>query len=103
MKLYIDTSDRNEIVLGLDDKNYTLKVESNSSQKLVPFIDQVLKKKKKTLSDLTEIKVNVGPGSFTGLKVGVAVANTLGWSLGIKVNGKNLRKGEMVDINYGDK
>jgi len=42
--------------------------------------------------EIKEIKVNVGPGSFTGTRVGVAVANALGFALSIKVNGKKMVK-----------
>ena len=105
MILYIDTSDRDGIVVGIDQKMFEAQARQNASQKLLPFIDTVLKNLpaqagKKTLKDITEIKVNTGPGSFTGLRVGVAVANALGWTLGVPVNGKNLDKGECVDIKY---
>lgn len=39
---------------------------------------------------LKGIEVETGPGSFTGIRVGVSVANALGYSLGIPVNGKIL-------------
>ncbi len=39
---------------------------------------------------LEGIEVETGPGSFTGLRVGVSVANALGFSLGLKVNGKKM-------------
>jgi len=39
---------------------------------------------------LEGIEVETGPGSFTGLRVGVSVANALGFSLGISVNGKKM-------------
>lgn len=100
MKLYIDTSNRDTIIVGLDDKRFTTDARQEKSQKLLPFINEVLKKEGKTVEDITEIEVNTGPGSFTGLRVGVSVANTLGWALGIPVNGCDLRKGEMVDIKY---
>lgn len=103
MKLYIDTSSREKIILGIDDERYEKDGGQKSSRKLLPFIDEVLKKNGKTVKDLTEIEVNVGPGSFTGLRVGVSVANTLGWSLNIPVNGKRLDKGESVDIDYENK
>ena len=107
MKLYIDTSNRDKIIVGLDGKMYESAARQDASQKLLPFIDEVLKNLpaqagNKTLKDITEIKVNTGPGSFTGLRVGVAVANALGWALGVPVNGKNLDRGESVDIRYDD-
>ena len=101
MKLYIDTRDRNEIKVGLGDEIFKSIARDKTSQKLLPFIMEILKKKKKNLSDLTEIKVETGPGSFTGLRIGVSVANVLGWSLGIKVNGKDPRKNEFPKIIYG--
>ncbi len=100
MKLYIDTSDFNKVTIGIDHKKYVRKAFSKKSQFLLSFIEEVLRKNKKSFQDLKEIQVNTGPGSYTGLRVGVSVANAIGWFLGIPVNGKNLRKGEMVKIKY---
>ena len=100
MKLYIDTSDREKIVVGIDEKKFETKAKDGASQRLLPFIDEVLGSQGEALLDITEIEVNTGPGSFTGLRVGVSVANTLGWALGIPVNGKNLRAGAVIDIKY---
>lgn len=100
MKLFIDTSDRNKIIVGIDEKRFETEAKEGSSQKLLPFIDKVLKKKGKTIQDVTKIEVNTGPGSFTGLRVGVSVANTLGWVLRIPVNGKNIQKDGPIEINY---
>ena len=100
MKLYIDTSNSERIVVGFDKKRFEADSREEKSQKLLPFIDELLKKQGIKLEDITEIEVNTGPGSFTGLRVGVSVANALGWVLGVPVNGKNLKKGESVDIKY---
>lgn len=100
MKLFIDTSSTERIIVGFDSEKFETKARKDTSQKLLPFIDELLKKKKKTVKDITEIEVNTGPGSFTGLRIGVSVANTLGWVLGIPVNGKDLRKSEVVEIKY---
>lgn len=100
MKLFIDTSSSEKIIVGIDGKKYETDARKEKAQKLLPFIDELLKKKNLKVEDISEIKVNTGPGSFTGLRVGVSVANTLGWVLGVLVNGKDLRKGEIVDIRY---
>lgn len=88
MKLYIDTSDREKVVVGIDDERFEKEVMERSSQVLLPFIDEILKKKKKTFKEIKEIEVFTGPGSFTGLRVGVAVANTLGFVLKVPINGE---------------
>lgn len=90
MKLYIDTSNNQKTIVGLDDKRVEKTTGADKSQQVLVLIDEILKKNKKTLKDLTEIEVEVGPGSFTGLRVGVAVANGLAWSLKIPVNGKEM-------------
>lgn len=99
MKLFIDTSNRENTVVEIDGER-TESGEGNKSQRLLSLIKEAMDKKQIEFSDLSEIEVNTGPGSFTGLKVGVAVAQTLGWALGIPVNGKDLRKGGSIDINY---
>lgn len=100
MKLYIDTSSSEKVIVGLDKKRFETDARREKAQRLLPFIDEVLKKEGKKLEDIKEIEVNTGPGSFTGLRVGVSVANALGWALGVPVNGKDLRKGEVIDIKY---
>ena len=100
MKLFIDTTERETITIGVGEKRFSTQAKEGASQKLLAFIEETLKKEKIAIQEIAEIEVETGPGSFTGLRVGVAVANTLGWALGIPVNGKNLNKGETVDINY---
>ena len=86
--LYFDTSDRNKIIICLDDRRWEFTSKNQKPQDLVSLIEETLKKEKISLRDLKEIEVNVGPGSFTGLKIGVAVANALGFALDIPVNGQ---------------
>ena len=100
MKLSIDTSDSENIKVTLG----SIKIERNSrekkSQLLLQSIKEALDKEKIKLKDLTEIEVKTGPGSFTGLRVGVSVANALRWSLKIPVNGKNIDTDGPVEPVY---
>lgn len=90
--LFIDTSKTNEIVVTLEVNGRKTELKSQSkrfkAQMVLPLIEKVLQKNKLDLTDLNEIKVKRGPGSFTGLRVGIAVANALGFALDIPVNGK---------------
>lgn len=92
--LSIDTSDSTQTLVQLLSGGVVLnkKIEitdpRTKSQNLLPLIDKILNEQKLKLTDLASIEVNPGPGSFTGVRVGVSVANTLGWVLGISVNGK---------------
>ena len=49
---------------------------------LLPTIDRLTREQGWTPADLTHVFVSVGPGSFTGLRVGVTLAKTLAFSTG---------------------
>ena len=100
MKLFIDTSDSEKISVGLDKEIYSIQARREKSQMLLPFILEKLKEKKLKIKDIDEIEVETGPGSFTGLRVGVSIVSALGWALGIPVNGKDIRKGDVIEIKY---
>lgn len=57
------------------------------SQELLPRIAKLIKKNKIKLANLKAIAVFQGPGSYTGLRVGISVANTFAWSLNIPIIG----------------
>src|SRR5437868_6799212 len=92
MKLYINTKDKDTIHVALKSGGKVMDSLTDhnkyGSQVLLPLIEKILKKNKLQFKDLKEIEVETGPGSFTGLRVGVAVANALGFGLKIPVNGK---------------
>lgn len=92
MHLYINTKDQKVIKVEIREKGKVIREMSEEneygSQVLLPLIIRLLHTANYKLQDLKGIEVEKGPGSFTGLRVGVSVANALGFSLGIPVNGK---------------
>ena len=56
-------------------------------EQLAPLIDRALRETGLAREDLTAIGVGVGPGPFTGLRVGLVTARTLGYVLEIPVYG----------------
>jgi tRNA threonylcarbamoyladenosine biosynthesis protein TsaB len=94
MQLFIDSSSLLKTVVSLENGGQTtLTTESERtvrSQILIKSIMDLIKQAKVNLADLDEIKVITGPGSFTGIRVGVSVANAFAYSLGIMVNQKTV-------------
>jgi len=79
--LGIDTASTSASVALLDDGQLLGEVVVNStkthSQKLMPIIDQLLKNSDVTVKDLDLIGIANGPGSFTGVRIGVSTAKGL--------------------------
>lgn len=94
--LFIDTSDNKEIIVGLriDGKEQVSKqkIGLKKTQITLPMIEKLLNQNSIDLKDINQIMVNTGPGSFTGLRVGMSIANTLGFFLRISINGKKIGK-----------
>lgn len=92
VELSIDTSqtEKTVIILTVDGAVSTREAGGRvrSSQSVLPLIESVLSDKNLKLSDITAIRVATGPGSFTGLRIGAAVAQMLGVLLGVPVNGR---------------
>src|SRR5262245_54221583 len=57
------------------------------SERLLPGIEALREQVGISLGDLEGIAVSTGPGSFTGLRIGVTTAKTLAWALGVPVAG----------------
>ncbi len=65
----------------------SLEMTRGQAEHLMPMIVNVLSEAKLTFSDLTKVAVTRGPGAFTGMRIAIATAKTLGISLDIPVIG----------------
>jgi len=57
------------------------------SKTLLPMVEALLKNLDITISDIGIVAVSRGPGSFTGVRIGVSTAKGLAWGAGIPVCG----------------
>ncbi len=57
------------------------------ASRLAPFIDELLKFSKLSISDLDAISVSLGPGSYTGLRIGVSTAKGLAYAATLPIIG----------------
>ena len=90
-------------VLAIDTSNYVLGVAivdqekvigevitnlpKNHSVRVMPTIEQLMKECGIKPKELDRIVVAMGPGSYTGVRIGVTIAKTLAWSLQIPLVG----------------
>ena len=101
MKLTIDSSEGLKCQIELSNKGKQIWSSEDlshfGSQVILPLTIEGLKKNNLSLADLDEIEVKTSGPSFTGVRVGVAIANALAWSLKIPVNGQP--KGKLARAN----
>ncbi|WP_409303969.1 tRNA (adenosine(37)-N6)-threonylcarbamoyltransferase complex dimerization subunit type 1 TsaB [Peribacillus sp. SCS-155] len=89
--LAIDTSNyalgialtQQDTILG----EYITNMKINHSVRVMPAIEQLLKDCDTVAADLDKIVVAKGPGSYTGVRIGVTIAKTLAWTLNIPLSG----------------
>jgi tRNA threonylcarbamoyladenosine biosynthesis protein TsaB len=90
-------------ILAIDTSNYVLGValleenqvlgeyitnlKKNHSVRIMPAIETLMKDCGRVPADLTKIVVAKGPGSYTGVRIGVTIAKTLAWTLNIPLVG----------------
>lgn len=86
MKLIIDTSTKNQyfvLVNGENSNELNNVVPKNHAEVITPDFKDFMEINSFG-ADITEIILVNGPGSYTGVRVGVTLAKTLGWTLDIQ-------------------
>ena len=100
LSLYLDTSTPTTI-LKINDSEYTYTFANDLAEKLLGFIRDCLDKHNKSFSDITDITFMSGPGSFTGLRIGAAIVNTLASELSIPLYDHHGKKRQIIIPHYG--
>lgn len=91
--LGMDTSSVNATVAVMNDKKlvaeYIISNDRTHSVIIMPLLEDMLKKSGLTLNDVDVFASAIGPGSFTGLRIGIASVKTLAQAKGKPVVGIN--------------
>ncbi len=91
MYLIINTTLKQRVQLILADQEIVedriWDVERKQAEQLLTYLDLMLRQNGVQTVDIQGIGVVTGPGSFSSLRIGITVANTLGFALKLKVVG----------------
>lgn len=74
----------------------------NHSEKLMPMIHSVLEQSEMAIGDVEALAVSAGPGSFTGVRIGISTAKGLGQALEIPVATVSSLKVLACNLPYAD-
>lgn len=72
------------------------------SRTLMPMVESMLKNAELTVDDLGAVAVAVGPGSFTGLRIGVAAAKGLAFAAGLPAAGVSTLEAMALGLSHMD-
>jgi len=87
--LFIDTHDKNVLMILYKDgkiiNKENLETKNKHSEVAMPTIDKLLKDVNVDVSELGNVIVVNGPGSFTGVRIAVTIAKTIAYALPIPI------------------
>ncbi|WP_062106564.1 tRNA (adenosine(37)-N6)-threonylcarbamoyltransferase complex dimerization subunit type 1 TsaB [Bacillus niameyensis] len=104
--LAIDTSNEVLGVALLSEEaligEYITNMKKNHSVRVMPAIEKLLSDCETSTAELSKIVVAKGPGSYTGVRIGVTIAKTMAWSLGIPLVGVSSLAALAASARYFD-
>lgn len=109
----------NPIILGIDSgsglcsasvwKNGAIsayceeKITSLQARHLINMVEEVLAQSQTEYSELSAVASTIGPGSFTGIRIGLSAARAIGFAAGIQVLGFNSLEVIAYDLSLSQK
>lgn len=82
-KLFIVLQTKNNIFYKLNES------KMHHNETMLPLVDEILRENNVQINDINEFGVVIGPGSFTGIRVGIAIIKAFRDSLGVVAKGIN--------------
>ncbi len=82
---------------------HTLSIVKAHSSRLMPAIDQILRWADLTVHDLDACAVGIGPGSFTGIRIGVGTIKSLCYALKKPIVGVSTLEAIAYNLRYTDR
>ncbi len=87
--LFIDTHYKNILIYLFQESNLVLKKElidvDSTSTRTMPAIIDIINNASINIKDINKIAVCIGPGSFTGVRIGVTISKTIAYLLNIPI------------------
>lgn len=77
---------------GLAEFSREDEVEMNHARAIGPFVDECVKEARRREWKIDAVAVSMGPGSYTGLRIGLSIAKGLCFSLGVPLIGVSTLK-----------
>ncbi len=105
MILFINTTEFNKLELALIGSGNVQKFDQelafNENFKTLELLEKFLKKHKTSFTDIEQIIACSGPGSFTGIRVGLSLAQAFGFAQNIPVHTitKNKIPKNLIDLS----
>ena len=104
--LFIDTHDKNVLMILYKDgkiiNKENLETKNKHSEVAMPTIDKLLKDVNVDVSELGNVIVVNGPGSFTGVRIGVTIAKTYGYLINKYITPVSSLKSLAISSNQKD-
>lgn len=102
--LAIDTTSQAASIALIDEDRligeYTSNAKMTHLEKLMPMVEELLNKCDLSMEDIQGIAVSEGPGSFTGIRIGVSAARALAQAMKIPVVSVSTLKAMAYNLPY---